>query len=301
MKFKWVLLSLFLATSMSHAKSAPSLKEFTRTYQENLKILRANLPIDQQDPCQLTAPFTYLENNSFTGPLISLAEFCATQSDFSFYKISLELSKDKPSQKTVDYVQYRGRRFLVDGHHHILLALYAGEPSISARMVMQVDDSVSPEDFLLELEKRNMIYDGLFDPMDMVNDIYLNKVREIVRDTDMQNNKLILKGKSRLGQLIGAIAPVKPYYAEQRLGEILQESGFVLRNITAKKIITIFQVAKKAKDPRVKDLILLDTPVEITGRKTFEEAQDLIREKAVRHFKWACDKSLINLKSDNRR
>lgn len=286
------LIFLGIAAPNGYANTLPSLKLFTMMYQENLQRLRQKTSTDKQDPCWSSKDFSHAEDMRMISHEISLAEFCATQSSFSFYKITSELQKNKVSKKTLDYVLYRGRRYIVDGHHHYLLALYNGLETMPARMVAQFDDRMSPEDFIEELQKQNMIYDQLIDPMDMVDNIYLNKVRELIRDTTIENNKLILKGKNRWGEMIGALAPLKPYYAELELAGVLKDSGYVLKNITAQKLIEVFQKAKKIGDPRVADLILFDTPFQITDRKTFEKAQGYSRAKFKRHLKQNCNQIL---------
>lgn len=272
---------LFLSPALFAEASAkiPSQKEFAKIYQRNLKELRKKLSADLQDPCRPDPHYDSAQVPIHFPSMIALSEFCATQSMYSFYKIALELGKSRPSEKTVDYVLYRGRRYLVDGHHHLLLSLYRGHEFISARVVAQFADTLTEEEFLAEMKKNNFVYDQLKDPLEMVDDPYLNKVREMVRDTELKNNKVILKGKKQRGEMIGALTPNKSYYSEQRLGEILEESKVPLKDIDAKKMIELFTEAQKQGDPRVEILVLLDKPINLESNDDFEKAQDAIREK----------------------
>ncbi len=261
------------------ATKAPTQKEFEKTYQRNLKELRKKLSADLQDPC-IPDPNYDPDHSTMHFPnLIALSEFCATQSVYSFYKISLELNKSKPSEKTVDYVLYRGRKYLVDGHHHVLLSLYRGHEFISAKVVAKFSDALSPVEFVQEMKKLNFVYDQLIDPMLMEDSPYLNKVREMIHDTESHGAKIILKGKSQRGEMIGALMPNKPYYSENRHAEILEESNVSLKDIDGKKAIEIFEEVQKNDDPRTEILVLLDKPIDIRSEKDFKEAQELIHEK----------------------
>lgn len=290
------ILSLFVAVIFSpwsaYASKTPSQKEFAKIYQKNLKELRKKLPANSQDPCTPApnydssapqiAPITSPQALHLPIP-VALSEFCATQSMYSFYKIELELNKSKPSEKTVDYVLYKGRRYLVDGHHHLLLSIYLGRESISARVVGKLPDTLSPIEFFQEMKRLNFIYDQLIDPMEMQDHPYLNKIRELVHDTELEGTEVILKGKSQRGYMIGAIAPNKPNYAEQRLAEIIEESGEPLKDLDAETTLKILVKAKKNNDPRAEIFIPLDKPFKIENSKDFEEAQDLIRDKIKPH------------------
>ncbi len=279
MKLLSALFCLVFLTSAADAAKVPTQKDFAKTYQKNLKELRKKLSPDLQNPCVPDPNYDPAKAAVHFPSSIPLSEFCATQSMYSFFKIALELSKSKPSEKTVDYVLWRGRRYLVDGHHHLLLSLYRGHEFISARVVAQFADALSEEEFLAEMKNKNFIYDQFVDPVDMTDDPYLNKVREMVHDTELQGTKIILKGKRQRGEMIGALTPNKPYYSEQRLGEILEESTIPLKDIDAEKMIELFLEAQKNQDPRAEILVLLDKPIKIENDDDFEDAQDLIRDK----------------------
>lgn len=289
--FAALLVSVFACSNLFAA--AITAKEFANVYQKNLKVLRAKLPANLQDPCTPDPNAGVVKDPYVVSSEVPLAELCADQSSYSFFKISLELKKGRPSKKIIDYVMYRGRRYVVDGHHHMLLSLYRGDETIPARLIAQFDSRLSEQEFLEAMTKKNYLYDQMMDPASMVDNPFLNKVREIVRDTDIEKKKIILKGKSLKSDLIGVFTPSKPYYSELRLAEVLKESGYNIKNVQSKKMLEIFERAKKNKDSRVANLVLLDSPFEIFDKKSFEEAQELVREKVNAHFK-ICNKSLEN-------
>lgn len=278
-----ICLGLFSVLLPAHAKKV-SLKEFTEEYRKNLKEQRKNKPANY-NPCEAIEPNPTPYSASSAVELINIADLCATQSNFSFYKITLEFNKSKPTDKAIEYILFQERRYIVDGHHFTLMALYNGETTIKAQMIEHVTEPFTQDEFIQYLRQKGYIYDRLTDPMNLVDDIYLNKIRELTRDTEIVNKELILKGKKNLGDMVAAFAPGKNYYSEQYASEVLKEAGYNIQNISAKKVLEILKHAQKNGDSRVKNIILLDDPIEIKGKKTFEEAQDLIREKAKRPYR----------------
>ena len=231
----------------------------------------------------------------------------ASQSRFSYKKLLSALkkaTKEEPGglsfdnkrslygmKKKIKAAFYRGKLYIVDGHHRAMISTYLRAETIPVKIVGVFNDSMDPQEFMDEMESRGWAYwrdaygvsTGHFDLCDMVNDPNLQLARLLIRrvTVTLENGHLKLSDSRgadvSLAVKINSDIPFFEFHiadaltrAGIRFDDTRKESDFSMDEL--RSYLQILQAEAKLPGAILQKVLLLDRP---------REEEDLHLEKIV--------------------
>jgi hypothetical protein len=312
--FKILLLGLALSTTFSFARApspAPDLAEFIKTchnHRQDATMTEAPIvdkisyiPTWAMEANQGRFSWAALQRKMGDGLDVDTDAYVDKKEDEWVFNFNRGRSF-YPSDKAIKGIYYRGRVYIVDGHHRALISTYIGAETIPVRIIADLSKKYSPAKFQEYMADNNLSYNKNYrgaktspvDLCDMEDDPNLELARMLVAKADVE----LVGGKLKIGKLSGEkwILAVKTgediAFLEFEIADALRRAGIEWKNSWSaeldkdklKKFLEYLQNSAKNPNSRLRQVLLFSKP---------KKLEDIDSDQILKHLvEIGCDKTL---------
>lgn len=183
-----------------------------------------------------------------------------------------------PARKHIRGIFYRGRIFIIDGHHRALISTYLGADTIPVQIVGDLSERFSPKELGEYLGRKNLSYNRnsrgrATEPVDlceMVDDPNLELARILLTRVDVQFSRGRLNIENVRGKkwTIGAKTDEDIPFLEFEVADSLRRAGVKwnddysddLGKSKLKKFLRILEASARNSKSRLSEVLLFERP-----------------------------------------
>lgn len=213
-------------------------------------------------------------------------------------------------KKRLTGIFYRGRIFIVDGHHRALVSLYTGAQTVPVHVLGDWSQKYSPDQFLEALQEQQYSYFRTargqwtkpVDLCDMVDDPNLQLARFLIYriNAKMDGKKLLLENGRGAEKPVAVKLNQDIHFYEFEIADALSRAGVRFdtdrseTDLTRKELeeyASILRRAARDKNSRLRQILLLDSPTPVAKLDFAALIRSHLRQPG-------CEQKLMGVESD---